>query len=245
MAKYILRLDDACHTMDLSKWSRVESILDNYNIRPIVAVVPNNKDKKLLIDTYDKEFWTKVTSWELKEWTIALHGFEHKYITKCSGYLPFNKKSEFAGLLLEEQKRRIKCGVQIFNDNNFEPRIWVAPSHTFDHDTLIALKEHSKVVVISDGISYRPYKYLGFIWVPQQLWKYHWMPFGVWTICLHPNSMSEKAIENLENMLRKKHKKFVHIDYVLEHVGHKSILDSIFQFAYRVVFFLKKLGELI
>ena len=28
MVKYLLRLDDACDTMDINKWNRVEEILD-------------------------------------------------------------------------------------------------------------------------------------------------------------------------------------------------------------------------
>ena len=46
--KYILRLDDACPTMDVAKWDRIEKICDKFLIRPIIAVVPNNKDKKLI-----------------------------------------------------------------------------------------------------------------------------------------------------------------------------------------------------
>ena len=56
MQKYIVRLDDACPTMDRKKWNRFFDILDKYNIKPIVAVIPNNEDKNMLIDEYDKNF---------------------------------------------------------------------------------------------------------------------------------------------------------------------------------------------
>ena len=35
-AKYILRLDDACPTMDVVKWDRIEKICNKFLIRPIM-----------------------------------------------------------------------------------------------------------------------------------------------------------------------------------------------------------------
>ena len=42
--KYLIRLDDACETMDLNKWLRMESLLSKYNVKPLIAVIPNNED---------------------------------------------------------------------------------------------------------------------------------------------------------------------------------------------------------
>ena len=39
-AKYLIRLDDACDTSNLSKWAEIERILDNFSVKPIVAVIP-------------------------------------------------------------------------------------------------------------------------------------------------------------------------------------------------------------
>lgn len=36
--------------------------------------------------------------WQDKGWHIALHGYDHVYISENSGLEPFNNKSEFAGL---------------------------------------------------------------------------------------------------------------------------------------------------
>ena len=44
---YILRLDDACPTFDRSQWFRIEKILDQLKLVPIVAVVPDNQDPTL------------------------------------------------------------------------------------------------------------------------------------------------------------------------------------------------------
>ena len=92
MQKYIVRLDDACPTMDRKKWNRFFNILDKYYIKPIVAVIPNNEDKDMLIDEYDKNFWDKVREWQNKKYNIALHGFNHVYSSNASGLVPINKK---------------------------------------------------------------------------------------------------------------------------------------------------------
>ena len=73
MKRYLIRLDDACPTMDAEKWLRMENILDTYGVRPMVGVIPANKDPKQQIDAVDTEFWTKVKAWEKKGWAIALH----------------------------------------------------------------------------------------------------------------------------------------------------------------------------
>ena len=113
-AKYILRLDDACPTMDVAKWDRIEKICDKFLIRPIIAVVPNNKDKKLIKNTIDINFWNKVRIWQNKGWHIALHGHDHIYISNSSGLVPFNNKSEFAGVNLKIQLEKIQKGINIF-----------------------------------------------------------------------------------------------------------------------------------
>ena len=47
MIRYIIRLDDASEIMNVSTWERIEELLDDYNIKPIVGIIPNNKDTLL------------------------------------------------------------------------------------------------------------------------------------------------------------------------------------------------------
>lgn len=54
---YILRLDDACPTFDRSQWFKIEKILDQLKLVPIVAVVPDNQDPTLKRDEDWPEFW--------------------------------------------------------------------------------------------------------------------------------------------------------------------------------------------
>ena len=74
--------------------------------------------------------------------------------------------------------------------------------HSFDKFTIIALKQLYPNIIISDGFSFRPFIYLGLRWVPQQLWKFYNIPFGVWTICIHPNYMKEKDFIKLYDVLK-------------------------------------------
>lgn len=244
-SKYIIRLDDACPTMDREKWLKVEEILSKYNVKPIVAVIPNNKDQSLLLNSIDDNFWSEtILRWKNRKWDIALHGFDHLYITNNGGLVPKNKDSEFAGVSLELQENKIKEGVEIFKKHNIEPKIWVAPSHSFDENTLLALKKHSKIDIVSDGISIYPYKYLGFKWIPQQLSNFQKKKQGVWTICLHPNTMPNNLYLKLEAFLKANNKQFVKASEIEIFKNKKGIQDNFYAFLYwkknKVIKFLYK-----
>ena len=104
MTNYLIRLDDACPTMCYAKWDRIESLLDKYEVKPMVGVIPHNEDSKLQIDPEDGNFWQKVKVWKEKCWVIAMHGYNHVYTSKEGGINPLWKKSEFAGHPLELQR---------------------------------------------------------------------------------------------------------------------------------------------
>jgi hypothetical protein len=231
-SKYIIRLDDACPTMNSENWRRMEVLLSTYQITPIVAVVPNNQDHKLMVDDENEDFWKHVKKWQNKNWEIALHGFEHKYVTKHKSIVPINDYSEFAGVSLEKQKEKIREGIKIFKQNNISCHVWIAPAHSFDENTIKALKEESDIRIISDGIAWSPYYAYDMHWIPQQLWKPREMPFGTWTICYHPDEMKEKDFERLENFLEKNSKKFTSINKLELNKKPKSLLEKSFEKIY-------------
>lgn len=198
-AKYLIRMDDACPTMHSERWTRLERILDAHNICPVVAVVPDNKDPELIVEGPDPAFWDKVRNWQTKGWTIAMHGETHLMRpTAAEQILPFYKRSEFSGLSLEEQCEKLKRAQAIFNRELISVETWIAPAHCFDWVTLDALKSSTTVKTISDSIATQVYFKEGFYWVPQQLWRFRKLPFGLWTICLHPNRMDDAAFERFE-----------------------------------------------
>jgi predicted deacetylase len=231
-AKYIIRLDDASPTMSREKWERMEKLLDDYGIKPIVAVVPNNKDENLMVDRVDDDFWNRVKMWQKRGWEIALHGYEHKYVTEAESLVPINNYSEFAGVSLEEQQRKISEGIAIFREHEITTRLWVAPAHSFDENTIKALKSESDITIISDGIAFSTYWEYGMHWVPQQLWKFRAMPFGTWTTCFHPDTMSDKDFNRLEVFLEKHGSQFVTMDSLTFKKRGKNILEHQFENSY-------------
>lgn len=245
MSKYILRLDDACPTMNKKIWDKLEILFDKYNIKPIVAVIPENKDPSLMIDKQDTLFWNKAKEWEKKKWCIALHGYDHVYITNRKGIVPFHKRSEFSGLNLEEQRIKISKGIKVFYEKGIKPTAWVAPSHNFDLNTLKAIKAESDIKIVSDGIAFYPYTYDDMVWIPQQVWKFKKKLFGVWTICIHPNEMKNNDFHRLEKFVAKNHCNIVAVKDLNIKRRRKNQLDYLLEFKILLVFrtktILKKL----
>lgn len=188
--QYLVRFDDICPTMNWSIWERVEDILLRAGIKPILAIVPDNQDPKLRMGEPNKEFWDRVRAWQMRGWTIGLHGYQHLHATGNGGILKLNPWSEFSGLAFEEQKWKLQQARDILDREDVHPDLWIAPAHSFDANTLRALDEIG-IGHLSDGFSLYPYRDAsGMMWVPQQLWHFRRMSFGIWTICLHLNSWS-------------------------------------------------------
>lgn len=85
--KYIIRLDDASEFMDYEKWDPFFIILDKFRIKPIIAVIPFNKDPEMTNKNNDLGFWSKVRLWQEKGYRIALHGYSHLYSNRNSGII--------------------------------------------------------------------------------------------------------------------------------------------------------------
>lgn len=209
MTKYIIRLDDASEKRDVKKWDKIEELLDSHNIKPLVGIIPNCKDKKMELYDVDEKFWDLVHIWMEKGWILALHGYNHVYTSNSGGINPVNEKSEFAGVSIELQKEKIKKGVDIFREHGLEPLVFFAPSHTFDLNTLNALSSESNIRFISDTVSSKPYNYKGFTFVPQQTGALRKIPAQIVTACFHPNTMSDKDFDRLELFISKNNESFI------------------------------------
>ena len=243
--KYLIRLDDACPAMDTTKWKRMEDILDRYGVQPLVGVIPNNKDLHTSPCTLDIGFWNKVQKWESKGWAIALHGYDHVCITEggLKGFNPMWERSEFAGVPLAQQREKIRKGIGIFNRNGITPKYFFAPSHTFDSNTLEALRLESDIRIISDTIATKPYKEGDFIIIPQVGGHCVEMKIpGIWTFCLHPTTMNDISFKAVETFLSIHKEEFIAFsDLDLENLEGKTLLDKILSWCY---FTMRKLKGL-
>ena len=47
-AKYLIRIDDICEGLNVVNFYKIIDILNRYKIKPIIAVIPLNKDKNLV-----------------------------------------------------------------------------------------------------------------------------------------------------------------------------------------------------
>lgn len=100
----------------------------------------------------------------------------------------------------------------------------MAPSHSFDTNTLKALKTLG-FEAITDGYGLYPYNIEGITLVPQLLGKpLKLVAFGVQTICLHINSMNNNDLNYIIDFIDNNHHKF--IDFK-ESVSIKSKFKSL------------------
>lgn len=157
--KILIRMDDIAPGMDMGKFRRFKRLLDEYNIRPLIGVVPDNRDPKLMVEAEEPEskqkkgtdeeadsednpyFWRMVRDLQSEGWIIAMHGLHHVYTTKKGGMLPLNKQSEFAGIPYEKQLEMVTEGKKILESHGIATDFFMAPSHSYDRNTITALVE--------------------------------------------------------------------------------------------------------
>ena len=208
---FLIRLDDIAENMDWDMMEKDTDLFDKFNIKPILGIIPNNKDPELL--NYPKkniEFWDQVRAWKQKGWEIAMHGNNHVYDKICSktDYLGLGGSSEFCDHTYEEQYKKLKEGLEKFNSENIKIKIFFAPNHTFDKNTILALKKCG-INQILDGYGLMPYEENGMQFVPQLFYKLYTVPFGVQTFQIHLNYFKQKDFEEFEKFIKSNSKKII------------------------------------
>jgi predicted deacetylase len=214
-AQYLLRVDDLCPTMHAERWRRLCELMDEFAPRPILAVVPDNRDPELAVSAPDPGFWQQMRERQAGGATVALHGYRHACKQKGRSLVPMHRISEFAGVSLEKQHRWIDSGLAILRNQGLEPRLWAAPRHGFDRNTLRALRG-AGIEYLSDGLGRLPVRRDGVVWIPQQLWRPAEKASGVWTICIHPNTMTESDALALRSFLNAHAEQFTSFQRVIE-----------------------------
>ena len=241
-SKYLVRFDDICPTMDWGSWNILEKHMLGLDIKPILAIVPDNRDKKLIVSKKNNNFWARVKSWQDNGWSIAIHGYQHLYQTRDSGLMKLNKYSEFSGLSYELQREKLKKALKIFESHGITPKLWIAPAHSFDKVTISALSDLG-IKVISDGFFTRPVKHMNMIWVPQQLWRFRDFQSGTWTVCHHINGVSKMQLEKICGDFNKYKNRIVGLEYILKKIPIKpfNTIDYIFSIIWLNMVKVKKL----
>ncbi len=149
----------------------------------------------------DSGFWEQMRELEAAGAAIALHGLAHLCTQPRTQSHPSASVSRnFPACRSKRSGARIHTGIAILRGNGLNPRLWVAPRHGFDKNTLAALREEG-IRYLSDGMARIPFLREGVVWIPQQVWEPVRGSAGFGTICLHPNSVDNDQAQKLRAFL--------------------------------------------
>ncbi|MDE7323016.1 MAG: DUF2334 domain-containing protein [Lachnospiraceae bacterium] len=203
--KICIRMDDITPDMDWTKFMRFKALCDLYQVKPLIGVVPSNMDENLHIcdpkDAPVKDFWGYVRELVNAGWCVAQHGVTHIYTTKKMGCFPLNRLSEFAGIGYDRQYEALKEGSSILMQHGIRTDIFMAPAHSFDRNTIKALKRLG-FCRMTDGFGDCPYQRWGMTFYPisyrQGSVLKNKAEKGCTTFVVHTNTMSDKDFERYE-----------------------------------------------
>ena len=217
----LIRLDDIAENMNWDLIEKIELLFEKYSIKPVLGVIPTNKDDELLSWPKKDDFWKQVRIWKDKGWEIAMHGYTHVYDNTCNNddYFNYGGGSEFFGHSLETQLNRIKNGLKKFDDEKIKVRTFFAPNHTYDSNTFIALKKCG-INEIIDGYGLMPYVKNNIKFIPQLFYKVLALPFGIQSIQIHLNYWKQEDLNNFEKFIKKNSKKIITYDQALKKVNN-------------------------
>lgn len=239
---YLLRLDDASQYWDREKWQEMHKLLSQYEIKPIFAIIPHNEDKRLHQYPKDPAFLETINQWLSEGWTPALHGYCHVLSVDNSGLNPVNSRSEFSGKSLEEQKTKIREGYKILSSWKIKPQIFVAPAHTFDNNTLKALRSETPIRIISDTVANDIYFEDGFYYIPQQSGVVRKIKCKIVTFCYHPNTVTDNEMEKLNDFLAVHKNEFGSFDDLNFAKRKKNSYDKMLS---RLYFYTRKIRKIL
>ena len=208
----LIRMDDICENMNWIIMEKCELLFDKYKIKPLLGVIPANKDPELLTYPKTELFWDKVKNWKNKGWEITMHGCNHLYTQKSDKNDVFNYggDSEFYGLEFSKQLSKIELGLSV-SKRQIKIRSFFAPNHIYDQNTLEALKKDIKVII--DGYGLFPF-YKDDLLLFLNFFREIFLPFGIQSTQLHINYWDNKDFERFENFIVKHHNKIVDLDYI-------------------------------
>ena len=85
----LIRMDDISENMRWDYMDKCELLFDKYKIKPLLGVIPINKDPELLTYPKTEIFWDKVKDWKRK-------GVPHQLPTLFAHHHPLSGKDRFS-----------------------------------------------------------------------------------------------------------------------------------------------------
>ena len=220
----LVRMDDITETMNWVLMDKCEKLFDKFNVKPLLGIIPINKDPELLKFPKNDKFWERVESWKNKGWEITMHGCNHLYTQKSDKKDIFNYggDSEFYGLDYSTQLNKIKIGLKEFKKREIKVRSFFAPNHIYDSNTLKALKE-SNIKIIIDGYGLFPYYKNEILFIPQLFHKEIFLPFGIQSTQMHINEWNDKTYKNFEVFVEKNYSKSLSLNDIIDIANPNSL----------------------
>ena len=85
-------MDDIAENMNWHLMDKCELLFDKYQIKPLLGIIPKNRDPELLKYDKNNDFWKRVEDWKHKGWEITMHGCNHLYSQKSDKNDIFSKR---------------------------------------------------------------------------------------------------------------------------------------------------------
>lgn len=218
----ILRFDDITPAMAWDKFLPIKTRLGQLGVRCILGVVPECRDDALNIAEPRTDFFDLVRGWALSGDSIAQHGTFHVYDSSAGGLLGINARSEFAGHSFEKQLERLARGKAVLEREGVWQPYFMAPSHSFDLNTLRALRSLG-FLAVTDGVGFHPYLVEDLLFVPQLTSRALPVTIGVQTICIHINSMTQPQLERLLEFVERRASAFCDFKAVVRNGESNSL----------------------
>ena len=239
---FLIRLDDIAENMNWELMEEATSLFDKFKVKPVIGIIPNNKDPELL--SYPKQktnFWEKVRGWEKKGWEIAMHGNSHVYDKFCkkTDYLGLGGNTEFCGHTYNDQFEKIKSGLDKFKSESLKIRAFFAPNHTFDDNTLLVLQKCG-ITEVLDGYGLMPYEENDTKFIPQLFYKILPLPFGIQTFQIHLNYYKEKDFNILKKFIESNSNKIITYDQAVSKIKN-NLPYSIIRIIIKKILQIKRL----
>ena len=201
--KIAVRMDDITPDMNWENFQFFQNLFREAGIAPLLGIVPDNRDPGLHCGPAREDFYEVMRALADEGYMFAMHGFRHLYTTDRGGMFPLNRNSEFAGLPCDRQREMLRRGRDIMAAGGIRTDIFMAPSHSYDANTLRALRE-SGFTKITDGFGKRPYLYRGLTFYPISFQTGRSLKArgGAATLVIHANTVTEAEKERYARLFR-------------------------------------------
>ena len=230
--KIAVRLDDITPDMDYEKFNKMKQILDTYQIKPLIGVVPFNEDKNLMRNPKREDFAEFLQDLLKDGYVAALHGYRHMYTSNKGGIFPLNHFSEYVGVPFETQNIMIAKGKEQLLSWGIDTDIFMAPAHSFDKNTLRALCKNG-FRYVTDGFGKQPYIRKGLVFLPIAIRQSdcNKQSDEYTTLVFHTNTMEDKDFERVKRLFENNKDSFIaYTDYMTQTPYNRTILGHIWEY---------------